>query len=233
MQTIDITRIKNGVKTQLKDEVASEEVFTLFLNEKPIANFNCLGRNINELITGYLYYNEYISDYKEIKSFDYNIQNKSAHISIKKIESSLNKSSKPEPKKYAHKNLISLMNTFSSSSETYLKTGTAHSAGIATENQIIKTFDDLSRHNTLYMLLGYSIINNVLLSDKILLITCRLTYTIMKIIQKTNTRMIMTNTAPTYLTVNICRENDITLAGFVRENRMNIYHGAKWIIDGG
>lgn len=229
MQTIDIIRIKNGVRTQLKDEVASEEVLTLFLNEKPIAKFNCLGLNINELITGYLYYNEYITDYKEINSFDYNIQNKSVHISIKKMESSVDKSSKPEPKKYAHKNLISLMDTFSTSSDTYQRTGTAHSAGIATENEIIKTFEDLSRHNTLYMLLGYSLINNVLLSDKILLLTCRLTYTIMQIIKKTNTRMIMTNTAPTYLTVNFCRENDITLAGFVRENRMNIYNGAEWI----
>ena len=229
MHTIDITRIKNGVKTQLKDEVASEEVLTLFLNEKPVATFNCLGRNINELITGYLYFNEYISDYNEIQFIDYNIHKKAAYVSLAEIESLSHETLKSKPKKYAHQNLISLMSTFSSSSETYLKTGTAHSAGIATENEIIKTFEDLSRHNTLFMLLGYSLINNVLLSDKILLITCRLTYTIMQIIKKTNTRMIMTNTAPTYLTVNVCRENDITLAGFVRGNRMNIYNGEEWI----
>ena len=229
METINITKIKHGTKTQLEDEVASEEILSIYLNKKLITNFSCLGSNINELIIGYLFFHKYISDYNEITSFDYNIQHKSAYISIEKMKSSTDIFSKSEPKLYAHSNLLSLMSNFSSASETFKKTGAVHSAGIADEKAIIKTFDDLSRHNTLYMLLGYSLINNIPLSDKILLLTCRLTNSIMEIIQKTNTNIIVTKAAPTDLAVKICRERNITLAGFVRENRMNIYNGDECI----
>jgi len=229
MKTIDITRIKNGTKTQLEDEVATEEILSVFLNEKFIAKFSCLGKNLNELIIGYLFFYEFVNDYHEIKSFEYDIHEKSAYVSTVKVKSSMDESFKSKQKKYAHENLLSLMSIFSSTSETFQKTGAVHSAGIATENEIIKTFDDLSRHNTLYMLLGYSLINNVHLSDKILLLTCRLTNSIMEIIQKTNTRIIVTKAAPTDLAVKTCQESNITLAGFVRENRMNIYNGEEWI----
>jgi FdhD protein len=51
----------------------------------------------------------------------------------------------------------------------------------------------------------------------------------MEILLKANINFILTKAAPTDLAVNICKKNDITLAGFVRGNRMNIYHGANWI----
>jgi len=229
MQNIDILRIKDGIKTRLKDEVANEDILTIFVNEKPIARFSCLGRNINELIIGYLYSNNYISDYQDIDSFDYSIHEKAVYISLFKTQPPIPELSKSDHREYPHTKLLSLMQSFVTTSRTFQKTGAVHSAGIATDNEVLKTFDDLSRHNTLYMLLGYSLINNVPLSEKILLLTCRLTNSIMEIIQKTNTGIIITKAAPTDLAVKICRERNITLAGFVRENRMNIYNGDEWI----
>jgi len=229
MQTIDIVRIEDGKITNHTDQVAKELLLSVFINEKYVSRISCLGRNVNELITGYLYFHGYINDYNDIISLDYEVGNEQLYVSIHKHNNDNTELSRSEKSIFKHEKLFHLMKEFISMSETFYKTGAVHSAGIATNSKIIKTFDDLSRHNAVFMLLGYSLINNVTLSDKIALLTCRLTNSIMEILLKAKFNFILTKAAPTNLAINICKEKDIAIAGFVRDNRMNIYHGAKWI----
>ena len=229
MKTIDITRISDGKRTRVDDPVANEVLVSVFLNEMQIATFSCLGTNLNELIIGYLYFHDYISDHNEITSMDYGVNDNKVYVSVTRDEYNLDNQPESSPKPYNHKMLLELMATFAASSETFQKTGAVHSAAIATENKLLTAFEDLSRHNTLFMLLGYSLINNQPLSDKILLLTCRLTQSIMALIQKTRVKTILTKAAPTAYAVQQCKENNITMAGFVRKNRMNIYHGSERI----
>jgi len=229
MKTINITRISDGKRTHPEDPVASEVPVTIFLNETQIATFSCLGTNLNELIIGYLYFYDYIFDYRDILSIDYGVNNNKVHVSVSKDK--INQKSQPAtiPKTYDHKMLFELMATFAASSDTFFKTGAVHSAAVATKEKLIKSFEDLSRHNTLFMLLGYSLINNTPLSDKILLVTCRLTQSIMTVILKARIKTVLTKAAPTAYAVQQCQEHNITMAGFVRKNRMNIYHGSERI----
>jgi FdhD protein len=230
MQTIDIIRIEDGKITQQTDQVANEILLSLFINENLISRISCLGRNINELITGYLYFHGYINDYNEINSLDYTVGEEKIYVSIQKHEENPIDEVQSDKKAFKQEKLFNLMENFVAMSETFHKTGAVHSAGIATNSKIIKTFDDLSRHNAVFMLLGHCLINNETLSDKILLLTCRLTNSIMEILLKANINFILTKAAPTDLAVNICKKNDITLAGFVRGNRMNVYHGSERIV---
>ena len=229
MQTIDIVRIEGEKITNQTDQVAKELLLSVFVNEKYVSRISCLGSNVNELITGYLYFHGYINDYNDISSLDYDVGKESLYVSTLKHNNEFTELPRPEKSIFKHEKLFQLMREFISMSETFYKTGAVHSAGIASDKKIIKTFDDLSRHNAVFMLLGYCMINNISLSDKIVLLTCRLTNSIMEILLKAKFNFILTKAAPTDLAVKFCKANNIILAGFVRKNRMNIYHGAKWI----
>ena len=224
MKTVNITRLENGEINETQDLIADEVSLKVILNDKKLAEFSCSGTYVNELIIGYLYYYGYINLPGDISSLSYDIEKETVQIELQNSPSSYMNGIVAPTREYNADNIFSLMEAFVSKSDKFLKTGAVHSAGIANDEGIIVSFDDLSRHNTLFMLLGYSLTQNVLLSDKILLVTCRLTKSIIDIILKANIRTIVTKAAPTNLAVETCKKNNIALAGFVRGNRMNIYN---------
>jgi FdhD protein len=227
MKNIDIIKISDGNKQKTSDTVTEEVILTLILNGHKKAEFSCSGKNINELVIGYLNFHGFINELGEISRLDFNVENEKVFVDTNSMESNFANGILQPEMKLPLADILQLMNTFIHLSEEFQQTGAVHSAAIANENGIIKKYDDISRHNTLFMLLGYSLTKNILLSDKILLLTCRLTKSIMDIILKSKIRMIITKAAPTDRAVETCKKNDIALAGFVRENRMNIYHGEE------
>ena len=227
MKKFSIVRVEKEKSWEIQDLLENEVYLKVIVNGERIAEFSCSGTNINELIIGYLYFHGYIDKLGDISSMDYDIEKETVQMQIRKEESEYMNGIVTQKKEYKTEEVFSLMQNFISSSDKFQKTGAVHSAGIANKNGILTTFDDLSRHNTIFMLLGYSMLKNILLSDKILLLTCRLTKSIMDLILKTQSRIIITKAAPTYLAVKTCKKNDIALAGFVRGDRMNIYHGKE------
>jgi FdhD protein len=224
MKTINITKIEKGKREDAQDLVAEEVFLKIFVNEKKLTEFSCAGININELVIGYLYFHGFINIVGDITELNYDVEKETVHVQLNKPASEFMDGFMSPTKKYSTGNVLSLMKEFTAKSEKFLKTGAVHSSAIAAENQIIKSFDDLSRHNTIFMLLGYSLMNNIILSDKILLLTCRLTKSIMELILKANFRVVVTKAAPTFMSVDLCEKNNIALAGFARGDRMNIYN---------
>jgi FdhD protein len=225
MKKIGIIRYKEGKKEKVQDKVAEEIFLKVILNGENISAFSCSGTHVNELITGYLYHHGYINETGEIQSLYYNVENETAYIQTIPKQTELFSENRPSEKNYSIENLLNLMEEFTKRSLKFQETGAFHSSAIATQEKIVLSFDDISRHNTVYSLLGYSILNNLLLQDKILLLTCRLTKSIMDIILKMGIKTIVTKAAPTHRAIETCKENDIKLAGFVRGARMNIYNG--------
>lgn len=227
MKTIPIIRIRKGNKQRTQDIVAEEVVLKLVVNGQPIDEFSCSGDHVSELVMGYLYVHDYLTLPGDILSLEYSMDEETAFIHLKKTTPSYLDGLVGVQKSYPVDTVFAHMGAFVNLSGRFQKTGAVHTAAIADENSIRKSFDDLSRHNTLLMLLGHSMMQNVPLSDKMLLLTCRLTKSIMDLILKTGVRIVVTKGAPTWRAVQICIDNDIALAGFVRGDRMNLYHGEE------
>jgi FdhD protein len=75
------------------------------------------------------------------------------------------------------------------------------------------------------MLIGYSLLQNISFSDKLLFLTGSVTASVSEIAGYINCPFIISKSAPTQQAIRICEEYEIGLAGFVRNQSMNIYSG--------
>jgi len=98
------------------------------------------------------------------------------------------------------------------------------------QGQMLVTYEDIGRHNAADKVIGYALLNGISLADKILYTTGRASYELVTKGARMNIPVIASKSSPTSLAVEFARNTEITLCGFVRPNRANIYSGEKRII---
>jgi FdhD protein len=103
-------------------------------------------------------------------------------------------------------------------------TGGVHSCALADKNGSIILFsEDISRYNTIDKILGEAFVNDISTEDKIILTSCRITSGILRKIITGKVSLIISRAAPTDRTIELAERAGVTLIGFVRGERMNIY----------
>jgi FdhD protein len=122
-----------------------------------------------------------------------------------------------------------LYRDFQKKSEGYKSTGGVHSAALADERHMLVFTEDIGRHNAVDKVIGYALLENIPLQGKIMLASGRLSSEIVSKCARCGIPAVVSRAAPTSLAVKIADAADITLIGFVRGNRMNIYTGRQRI----
>jgi FdhD protein len=112
-------------------------------------------------------------------------------------------------------------------------TGGIHSASIFnSNNKMLAIKEDVGRHNAVDKILGHFLLSeNQDLSDKILFLSGRMGFELVQKASMAHIPIVVSVGAPTSLSVKLGKELGMTLVGFTRENKFNIYCGEKRIID--
>jgi FdhD protein len=109
----------------------------------------------------------------------------------------------------------------------FSSTGGSHVAGLVYEIEGRLTspifFEDVGRHNALDKLIGYELINNDLNQAGILLLSGRIGFELVQKSVIAGFSTIIALGAPSSLAVNAAKQFGITLLGFAKDDRFNLY----------
>lgn len=129
--------------------------------------------------------------------------------------------------------VFALMKKFQHGSEIYRATGGVHSAALCDTENILLFNEDIGRHNAIDKIFGKCLLEDITTDGRIIVTSGRVSSEILLKVAKRNVPVIISVSAPTDVAVKLAEDLGITLIGFVRGKRMNVYtHDWRMKADG-
>lgn len=249
--SIKIIRLKEGALSSIDDIVVQEVPLTILCNNVEVATLLCTPGYEEELATGFLVAGSIIKNASEIINLTFKPEEKAVylkcatenadrHAFLKKCITSgcgrgtmlIDEASEQTPPYSGRlvmkaENVIRLMQEMQMKSELYQKTGGVHSAALADDHRIIVFREDVGRHNAVDKIIGHALLNKITLEDKFLLTSGRMSSEIIIKIAQAGMGGIVSRSAPTARAIEFADMFKISMLGFVRGKRMNIYTGEE------
>jgi FdhD protein len=252
IEEFDIQSYGESGPSQINDSVIREVPLDIFLNGRKVITIACTGNHIEELALGFLRSEGVIETFKDIEEIVADGEN--FHVDVKTVSpksgDSLNDDSAPSIMSsggrrkrndsiesplesnlaLTAKNGLDIMEELLSSSLLHRITHGAHCSALADPEGIITFRDDIGRHNTIDMLGGYALLENIDCRDKILATTGRVSEEIASKAFHLGIPIIISHSVPTSRAVTFSRNAGITIIGFVRDEKMKIYANERRVI---
>lgn len=130
--------------------------------------------------------------------------------------------------------VFALVKEFQDSSRIYRATGGVHSAALCDVKSTLVFAEDIGRHNAIDKIFGKCFIEDISTDGHLIITSGRVSSEILLKIAKRKISTVISKSAPTGLAVKLAHNLGITLIGFVRGGRMNVYTN-RWrvVTDGG
>lgn len=246
-----VIKIEENIKSDFDELLVCEYPLTIFLNKKKIATLLCSPENLKALALGFLRTEGLITKAEDVTCFkldeergivevqtdEKDISNEkfySKKVDLKSIECNSDSNASnffdsincepvdsnmllPFEKVYefVEKNL-----TYS---EVFRTTGGVHCVALCDTEDIMVICEDVARHNALDKVIGQSLMKNISLKDKIIVLSGRVSLEMILKAAKMQIPIVISKSAPTSLSLALAKKLNITLVGFVRGKKMNIY----------
>lgn len=245
-----VIKIEENIKSNRNELLVCEYPLTIFLNQKKIATLFCSPENLKELTLGFLITERLIREIEDVINFNLDEKRGIAEVEIYKNVISTEKFyCKKVSLQNLDNNYSSISNFFDSInckpvesnidlyfekvyefmeknldySDVFKETAGAHSVALCDTEDILLICEDVARHNALDKVIGKSIMKNIFLKDKVIVISGRVSLEMILKAAKVQIPIVISKSAPTSLSVALAQKLNITLVGFVRGKKMRIY----------
>lgn len=110
------------------------------------------------------------------------------------------------------------------SQQIFGRTGGLHAAGLFSKSgELVSMTEDVGRHNALDKLIGCMLNNQLEAKNHFILVSSRASFELVQKAVMARIPVLAAVGAPSSLAVDLARESNLTLLGFVRNNGFNIY----------
>jgi len=110
----------------------------------------------------------------------------------------------------------------------YRETGGVHTSALSDGKQIILSAEDIGRHNTLDKIAGLCLLKNTWPETRILITTGRISSEMLQKAARMGAPILISRTSPSSLSIEMAERYGITLIGYARRQRFNVYtHKAR------
>ena len=132
----------------------------------------------------------------------------------------------PEKINFQINHIYKYLNKIKSEQSAFKETGGMHASCLFnTKGELVRIAEDVGRHNALDKLIGYALRHHEMpIRDHALLLSGRCSYELIYKSALAKIPLVVSIGAPSSLSIDWARELDISLIGFLRSDRMNIYH---------
>lgn len=249
LEKVTIVQITDDKIVEQEDVVVKETPLTIFVNEEELVTLLCLPQFQQNLAVGFLFSEGILSSKAEIESLIFNENKGVIWIKLNKpiaIDDNFRKgrtvttgcargltfhqvfekwngdfvSSKLT---IEHQIVIAVVSDLKQRSLLFQQTGGTHSALLYKDNTFLLEREDIGRHNAIDKIIGECVMKDIPGDDKILMTSGRVSSEILLKVARRQIPILISRGAPTSAALKLADEIGITLIGFARGKRMNIY----------
>ncbi len=219
MRNISIKRFQNGALADFSDVVVEERLLNLFVEDEHIASITYSNGNETQLVVGYLFTEGFISAFGDLKEMKFAEKGQTTACYVRISDSESKRcvaTSKIEPER-----VFSLLGEVLSKSETFKLTGSTHISGVADDRKVLFWHEDISRKSSIQKCAGDLLVKG--LSPSLLLTSGRVVLYTVQYAARMGIGIVVSRSAVSDLAVKEAESSGITVIGFVRGNRFNVY----------
>lgn len=113
------------------------------------------------------------------------------------------------------------------SQELYRETGGVHTSALSDGDKVLLAAEDIGRHNTLDKIAGLCLMKNIWPETRILVTTGRISSEMLQKAARLQVPILISRTSPSSLSIEMAQRYGITLIGYARRQRFNVYTHAQ------
>ena len=241
---ISILRVTQDDKSSIEEIVVRESYLTIVLNNHKIVSLLCSPINIGYLAVGFLASEGLLKGREDIKKME--VDDEKGVVRVETVEDKglpeealfgrvIASSGGRETADFNYQGKVgslvtisahevfALTEEFKHRSYIYRATHGVHSAALCDRSDILIFAEDIGRHNAIDKIFGECILNDIPTDNRIVITSGRISSEILLKVVRRDIPIIVSVSAPTDLAVRLANDLGVTLAGFARGERMNVY----------
>ncbi|MFH1624644.1 MAG: formate dehydrogenase accessory sulfurtransferase FdhD [Pseudomonadota bacterium] len=249
IEKIPIFRLTEESRSRIEDVVAREFPLTIILNNQELVTLLCSPEDLKYLAIGFLFSEGLLEGKDEIKKITVDEQRGIVRVETGENNALANElvfkrfitsgcgrgasfysaadvqsQAKVESRtQMSTQDVLSLVRDFQHRSQIYRATGGVHSAALCDTKSILVFSEDIGRHNAIDKIFGECLLADIPTDERLVITSGRISSEILLKVAKRNIPIIISKSAPTDLGVKLANDLGITLLGFVRGVRINVY----------